>query len=191
MDNLVKVEYILSLLSDKEELILGSMSDIAQAYIENNIVPRELEISSDEKIAILKEFLEKSETYKLKESNMLRDGFDRDHFDFSDIDNLNKETQDTSSPNNQEFGLDESHNDIETIADILSKQRPQIIAFFFHKLDQPKLQECIHNFLPKKIQKLVEECKLEQLPEGSDSVYETLYKHIMIKPIDEDENLKT
>lgn len=70
--------------------------------------------------------------------------------------------------------------DINEIADLLSKQKPQTVAFFLTKIDE-EMKNNLMNYLSDELKSQIETRPVEHLP-LSEKVFKNLYETILLKP---------
>jgi|OM-RGC.v1.015718395 hypothetical protein len=95
------------------------------------------------------------------------------------------ETTDGGKGEHKEPAYPDTYRRPEDIAERLSEQQDQLIAFFLNHV-QPPLREDIQSYLSEELVKRIAECKVESTP-MSETIYNRLFETLVLKTEDENE----
>ncbi|MCP4049198.1 MAG: hypothetical protein GY730_00615 [bacterium] len=192
-----KAQILLALLEDQAQNVLAKLSPESSALLTSSIEdapkpdPADLNILFSEVLTKVDEIKSKSlldapdneehlesidkttgEESLLYSDDENKEGeiSNKDITDAGESDSLIEDPEDNSEE-------EPPQRDISEIADILSRQKPQIIAFFLAKVDDEMRVRLIEH-LPKKIRSQIESHEIEPIP-ISDSVFKNLYESIL------------
>ena len=182
-----KIQFLLSLLGDKSNAILSELSE-EDASTCREIIKAPTNYSSSKAQALIQDFYVKMEQTKTNALSSNKDfpnnkknpagsksGF-LDNWDLGENITMTDSAQEESSHASSSTSL----RSPKEIADLLSKEKIQLLAFFIKHLD-PTLQKEVYENLSPELQEQVDRSPMNSMP-ISEKIFQKMYDKICLNP---------
>jgi len=181
LSGLEKAQALVAILKENSRDVLSKLSEESAskltASIDNAPEPDQEDLTHllEEALAKIDEFQQAEFEGATEESAGFDELPEEESLDFSSMEETSEEEEVEEEEKEEESNI----RDMTDIATILSKQRPQIIAFMLAKIE-PKMKVELESHLSDTIMSEVEEKDVEKIPLGQ-KVFENLYNLIFLK----------